>query len=120
MTAIAPNNPYGLFLDGLTRIIYLGDLANGIFDFESALKIEPNDHEGICILAITYFSIGETALADAWLKKGRQVAPGATFGQAADAYGLALRGNLAAARKISLQALADHRQFDRWGGGVMT
>ncbi len=108
-----------LLIEGLARIIYLGDLSTGIFDFESALKIESNDHEGISMLAITYFSIGEMALGDAWVEKGRQIAPDATFVQAADAYGLALRGELTAAKEISLKALASHRQFDRWWGGFM-
>jgi len=120
LKAIAPNNPYGQFIDGLARIFYLGDLATGIFDLERGHKIDPNDHEVISILAITYFSIGETALADAWVEKGRQIAPDATFVQAADAYGLALRGELTAAKEISLKALANHRQFDRWWGGFMT
>ena len=120
LKVIAPNNPYGHFIDGLTRIFYLGDLVTGIFDFESALKIEPNDHEAISMLAITYFSLGEMALADAWVDRGRQIAPDATMVKAADAYGLALRGELTSAREISVKALASHRQFDRWWGGFMT
>ncbi len=120
LKAIAPNNPNGHFVAGYTKFFHIGDLAGGILDFESALKIDPNDHEGISMLALTYLSIGETALADAWVKKGRQIAPDATIVQAADAYALALRGELAQAKKISLDALTTHQQFDRWWGGFMT
>jgi TolB-like protein/Flp pilus assembly protein TadD len=120
LRAIAPNNPYASFIEGITRIVYLGDLAAGIPDIENGLKIDPNDHEAMGILAISYFSIGETASGDAWVEEGRRIAPEATFVQAADAYGLALRGDLAAAQEISLNALADHRQFERWWGGFIT
>jgi TolB-like protein/Tfp pilus assembly protein PilF len=120
LRTIAPNNPYGPFIDGLTRIYYVGDLVAGILDFERGMQIDPNDHEVICMLAIAYFSIGELALADAWIEKGRQIAPQATFVQAADVYGMLLRGDIASAKEISLKALADHRQFDRWWGGFIT
>ncbi len=116
---IAPDNPYGQFIDGLGRIYYLGDLATGILALESGLKIDPNDHEVISILAISYYSIGEVVLADALVEKGRQIAPDATFVQAAYAYGLALRGDLQAAKEVSLDALTNHRQFDRWWGGYL-
>ena len=120
LKVIAPDNPYGQFLDGIGRIYYLGDLATGILDLESGLKIDPNDHEVISMLAISYYSIGEAVLADALVEKGRQIAPVATFVQAAHAYGLALRGELVAAREVSLDALTNHRQFDRWWGGYLT
>jgi len=120
LKVIAPDNPYGQFLDGLGRIYYLGDLATGILALEAGLKIDPNDHEVISMLAISYYSIGETVLADALVEKGRQIAPDATFVQAADAYGLALRGELTAAKEVSLDALSSHRQFDRWWGGYLT
>ena len=119
LAAIAPNNPYSNFIDATTNLI-LGDLAAVIFDFERGHKIDPNDHEVISVLAITYFSIGETDLADALVEIGRKIAPDATFIHATDAYGLALRGELRAAREISLRALASHRQFNRWWGGFMT
>lgn len=120
MQTIAPDNPYGLFVSGIIKINYLGELASGIIDIEGGIKISPNDHEGACILAISHFSIGAMALGDAWVEKGRQLAPDATFVQAAGAYGLVLRGELEQAQKISLQALASHRDFERWWGGFIT
>ncbi len=120
LKTIAPNNPYGWYIDGLTRTHYLGDLVNGILELEEGIKIDPNDYEATCILAIAYYSIGDLKSADAWVEKGRLLAPEATFVQAAEAYGLAIRGNLESARDISLNALDHHRQFDRWWGGFMT
>ena len=120
LRAIAPDNPYADFIDGLTNTFELGDLVAGIVNFERGMRIDPNDHEVMSMLAILHFSIGEIALADAWIDKARQIAPGATFVQAAETYGLLLRGDLASAKEISLEALASHRQFDRWLGGFMT
>jgi TolB-like protein/Flp pilus assembly protein TadD len=120
LKAIAPDNPYGSFIEALTRILYLGELADGILEFENGLKIDPNDHEALCIMAITYFSLGEMASGEAWVDRARQDAPEATFVKAAEAYSLALRGELESARRVSLDALANHRQFDRWWGGFMT
>jgi TolB-like protein/Flp pilus assembly protein TadD len=120
LKSFAPDNPYPHFLDGYTKILYLGELGNGILDMERGVEIDPNDYETISMLAITCFSIGESELADAWLNKAKQLSPDATIVQAADAYGLALRGELSAAREISLQAISNHRHFDRWWGGFLS
>ena len=117
---IAPGNPYPLYTDGYVKIVFLGDLPNGIYDWEDAAKIDPNDYEAASMLAIAYYSIGETTLADAWTNKAGQLSTDATNVLSAKAYGLAQRGDLAAARDISLQALADHKHFDRWWGGFLT
>ena len=119
LKTIAANNPYADFIYSLAKLS-IGDLAAFISAQESAFKIEPNDHEAISLLAIGYYSIGEIALGDAWVQKGRQIAPDATIVTAADAYGLELRGELTRAEEISLKALASHRQFDRWWGGFIT
>jgi TolB-like protein len=117
---IAPDNPYGLFINGLIRIVDLGDLANGILAFEESLKIDPDDHEVIILVGLLCYSIGEIESAEAFIDKGRQLAPENTMVNAARAYGLALRGDLTAAKQISLDALAEHRQFERWFGGYIT
>ena len=117
---IAPGNPYPLLNDGYVKVVFLGDLPNGIYDWEDAAIIDPNDYESISMLAIAYYSIGETTLADAWTNKASQLSTDSTTVLAAKAYGLAHRGDLAAAREISLQALADHKHFDRWWGGFLT
>ena len=120
LKAIAPDSPYGQFIGGLIRIVSLGDLATGILDLESGLKIDPNDHEAMSILAMAYFDIGVTKTADAWIEKARQMAPDATIVKAADAYGHLHRGDLRAAREISVDAFSNDPQLYRWWGGFMT
>jgi hypothetical protein len=69
--------------------------------------------------AITYFDIGETQAAGAWLERARQKAPDATFVKAAEAYGKLLGGDIGAAREISLDVLENPSQFLRWWGGYI-
>ena len=116
---IAPDGPYGYFIDAVTRIALLGNLATGIRDVESGLQIDPNDHEAICVLATALYDIGEFDLANAWLEKARHLAPDTTFVKATDAYGHLLRGDIASARQISLDALSNNPQLQRWWGGFM-
>lgn len=119
LTSIAPDGPYGQFISGLAQLYGKGDLPAGIREFEGGLNIDPNDHEAMCILAIAYFDIGESGLANNWLEKARQMAPDATFVIAADAYGFMYRGDIGAARKKSLDAIANEPQLYRWSGGFM-
>ena len=119
LKTIAPDGPYGYFIDAVTRIALLGNLATGIRDVESGLQIDPNDHEAICILATALYDIGEFDLADAWLEKARHLAPDTTFVKATDAYGHLLRGDIASARQLSLHALSNNPQLQRWWGGFM-
>ena len=117
---ILPSNiGHGLSMSGFIRVFMQGDFVGGIRDWEAASHSEAWDHEGMNLLAVAYYTIGDLKRGDAWLDKAMQKAPGMTMTRAVQAYRLVLGGEHARATETAIDAAANPDQFTRWWGGTL-
>ena len=109
----------GASMSGLIKILLRGDMAGGIRDWMVVTHENTFSHERTNMLAIAFYSIGDTRQGDFWLEKALQEAPGRTFTRAVQAYRAVIDGDIARGREIALDAVIHPDQFTRWWGGTI-